>query len=115
MEIALVLLFGAAFSWVTLVILIAIGQKLADLSVPPWPETLWKLAVIAIVYNALAAVLEPVNWLLSIVIGAVVFWTLMVKWFQVDFLGATILVVLSTVIQFALLAALGGVIVRIVG
>jgi hypothetical protein len=40
MEIALVLLFGAAFSWVALVILIAVGQKLADLSVPPWPETL---------------------------------------------------------------------------
>lgn len=65
--------------------------------------------------NALAAALDPVNWLLSIVISAVVFWTFRVKWFQVDFLGATILVFLSKVIQFALLAALAGVIARIVG
>ena len=39
-------------------------------------------------------------------IVAVVFWIFMVKWFQVDLLGAIILVVLSMVIRWAMLATI---------
>ncbi len=102
------ILFGFLFSWISLVILIAIGQNLADLSVPPWPETLWKLAVIAAIPNVFV-ILLPLNPFLGGLIMIVVFWTFMVKWFQVDFLGAIILSVLSALIRMGLLAALAGV------
>jgi len=109
MEIYIFVLLGMLFSWVSLVILIAIGQNIADLGVPPWPETLWKLAVIAIVPDLLIIFL-PLNVILLNLIVVVVFWTFMVKWFQVDFLGAVILSVLSWFIRFAMLAAIAGVI-----
>jgi len=109
MEIALLMAAGLLFSWLSLVILIAIGQNIADLSVPPWPETLWKLAVIAIIPEIIILSV-PLHAILVNLIVMVVFWTLMVKWFQVDFLGAVILVVLSWFIRLAMLAALSGVI-----
>lgn len=105
MEILILVLVGTFLSWISLVILIAIGQGLADLSVPPWPETLWKLAVIAAVVDVLTIAL-PLHPLLTSLIVAVVFWIFMVKWFQVDLLGAIILVVLSMVIRWAMLAAI---------
>ena len=105
MEIFLLILLGTFFSWISLVILIAIGQGIADLSVPPWPETLWKLAVIAAVVDVLTIAL-PLHPLLTSLIVAVVFWTFMVKWFHVDLLGAIILVVLSMVIRWVMLAAI---------
>ncbi|MBT3199878.1 MAG: hypothetical protein HN350_08170 [Phycisphaerales bacterium] len=107
MEILIPLLFGIFFSWISLVILIAVGQNIADLSVPPWPETLWKLAVVACVPNILVMLL-PLNPILTGLIVIVVFWTFMVKWFDVDFLGAIILSVLSMIIRAALLMAIEG-------
>ena len=107
MELLIVILFGTLFSWISLVILIAVGQNLADLSVPAWPETLWKLAVIAAIPNILV-VLLPLNPILTSLIIIVVFWTFMVKWFQVDFLGAVILSVLSAIIRAVLLATIAG-------
>ncbi|MDP6045416.1 MAG: hypothetical protein QGH94_02630 [Phycisphaerae bacterium] len=104
---AIIILFSILFSWVSLVIVIAVGQNIADLSVPPWPETLWKLAVIAIVSN-LIVVFLPLGPILSALILIVVFWTLMVKWFQVDFLGAIILSAISAVIRWALLGLING-------
>ena len=95
-------LLGTFLSWISLVILIAVGQGIADLGVPPWPETLWKLAVIAIVGDALVILLPP-NVLLVNLVAAVVYWTFMVKWFQVDFQGAIILALLSRFIRVALI------------
>jgi len=114
MELFIFILLGMFFSWVSLVILIAVGQNLADLSVPPWPETLWKLAVIAVVPDLLIIFL-PLNALLTNLIVIVVFWTFMVKWFQVDLLGAFILSFLSMLIRFAMLAAISSVVLGIFG
>ncbi|MCP4378770.1 MAG: hypothetical protein GY794_21660 [bacterium] len=105
MELLLIILVGTFLSWVSLVILIAIGQGIADLSVPAWPETLWKLAVMAAIPNALV-VLLPINEILAGLIIIVVFWTLMVKWFQVDLLGAIILSVLSAAIRWAMVGTI---------
>lgn len=98
MDIYVAIVLGTFLSWISLIILIAIGQGIADLSVPPWPETLAKLAVIAAVADALV-ILLPLNLLLTNLVVAVVFWTFMVKWFQVDFLGACILAILSVGIR----------------
>ncbi len=113
MDLYAFILLGMFFSWVSLVILIAVGQNIADLNVPPWPETLWKLAVIAIVPDLLIITL-PLNPLLLNLIVIVVFWVFMVKWFQVDFIGAVILSVLSWFIRFAMLMAIAKVVQGIV-
>ena len=109
MEILIFILLGTFLSWISLVILIAIGQNIADLSVPPWPETLWKLAVIAIVPDLLIIALPLHPFLLNLIV-IVVFWTFMVKWFQVDFMGAIILAIMSWFIRAAMLMAIRGIV-----
>lgn len=49
-----------------------------------------------------------IQHLLTRLIVAVVFWTFMVKWVQVDFLGAVILSVLSVFVRMGLLLVLTG-------
>lgn len=44
MEYVLGFLIGTAVSWVSLLIVMPIAQRLAEFSMPPWPEALWKLA-----------------------------------------------------------------------
>jgi len=95
-------LLWTLISWISLLIIIPISRKLADFSMPPWPETLWKLAVVAASGNLLTIVLNPVNVVLSWVAGAVVFFVFMVKWFHVDLFGAVIIVVVTVVVRIAL-------------
>ncbi len=94
-------------SWISLLIVIPISRKLADFSMPPWPETLWKLAVVAASGNLLAIVLGPVHFVLGWIAGVVVFFIFMVKWFHVDLFGAVIIVVVSWVVRIALSCSLG--------
>ncbi len=111
MEYVLVFLIGTVITWVSLIIIIPIAQKLAEFSMPPWPETLWKLAVVAAAGNIISVALDPLHHLLSWAVGFVVFWALMVKWFDVDLFGAVIIVVVSWFLRLVLvglfLGALG--------
>ena len=113
MEYALAFLVGTAISWIGLIIVIPIAQRIAEFSLPPWLETLWKLAVIAGAGNLVAILLDPVHFFLSWVVGFVVFWWLMVKWFDVDFFGAVIIVVVSWVIRILLMALIMGALIGI--
>lgn len=100
-------LVGTLISWISLLIVIPISRKLADFSMPPWPETLWKLAVVAASGNLLTIVLDPVHFVLGWVAGIVVFFVLMVKWFNVDFFGAVVIVVVSWIFRIVLISTLG--------
>ena len=111
----LMFLIMTLISWVSLLIVIPISQKLADFSMPPWPEALWKLAVVAASGNLLAIVLDPVNVVLSWIAGFVVLWILMVKWFHADFLGAVVVVLLSWIFRIVLILALGSLIAGLGG
>lgn len=97
MDYLLHFLLGTAISWITLLIVIPIAQKLADFSMPPWGETLWKLAVVAAAGSAVAVVVNPINVWLSWIVGAVIFWIFMVKWFDVDLFAAGVIVAVSWV------------------
>lgn len=102
MTFLVVFLLGTFISWVSLLIVIPIAQKLADFSFPPWCEALWKLAVVAAAAN-LAEILgslasEMIGW----IAGAAVFFALMYKWFDVDFFGAIIIVFVSWVLRILL-------------
>ena len=101
---------ASLISWVSLLIIIPIARKVADFSMPPWPETLWKLAVIAAAGNGVAVVLDPLNTFLSWAVGIFVFFGLLYKLFDVDFFGALVIVVVSWLVRVFLLAALIGVI-----
>lgn len=100
------LLIDAAASWVVLVLVVRIGGRIADITIPPWPETLWKLAVVAAVSVGVGYGLDQVNGFLSIVGTAIVFWTFMVKWFDADFFAACVLTVISWFVKFGLILAL---------
>ncbi len=102
MEYVLGFLILSLFSWVLLLIVVPVAQKLADFSMPPWPETLWKLAVVATAVNLVAIALDPVNAIVSWVVGAIVFFFLMVKWFDVDLFGAVIIVFVNWMVRIFL-------------
>ena len=109
----LAILLGTIVSWVTLLIVVPIARKLADFAWPPWPEALWKLAVIALAGNVITVALDPVNALLSWAVGGVVFWVLMVKWFEIDLFGAIVIVFVSWIVRVVLMVHLLGALVAI--
>lgn len=60
---------------------------------------LWKLAVVAAAVIGLNMALTPVNWFVGLVAGAIVFFALMVKWFDIDVFGAIVIVIVSRVVS----------------
>lgn len=100
-----VLVYGVAFiaftiaSWVVLLLAIPIAQKLAQFSMPLWPEALWKLAVIAGATNAASMALAPINFWLAAIAGTAVMWVLLAKWFDVDFFGMMVVVFVTMVVR----------------
>ena len=60
-----------------------------------------ELALVAAIVNAVSVGLGPVNGILAWIASSVVFWILMVKWFDVDLFGAVIIVVVNMIISFA--------------
>jgi len=85
--------------WISLIVLIAVAQGVADLGVPPWRETLWKLAVVAGVCNITTALLDPVQPIVALLVAWVIFWIFMVKWFAVDFFAAVVLTVFAAMLN----------------
>ena len=106
MNIVLGLVIGTAISFVTLVIVVVIAHKWADISVPPWPEAIWKLAAVAAAANVASMALDPVNGFLGWVAGVAAFWTLMVKWFDVDLFGAMVIAVATWLVKWFLVLSL---------
>ena len=106
MEYAITIVIGSLVSWLILLIVVPISQKLADFAFPPWGEALWKLALVALACTAVETGLGPIHWLLAWVVSAILFWVLMVKWFQIDFFGAVIIVIVSWVTQRAIMLVL---------
>ena len=97
-----VFLIMTALSWVTLVIVVYLGQNLADLSVPPWPEAVWQLAIMAAFSNLATLLLAPLIGCASWAVGVVVLWVLLAKWFDMDMFGAVVLCVISWLVRYFL-------------
>lgn len=106
MEIFMTILLGTLGTWVTLMIVVPIAGRLAGFSFPGWATAAWQLAVIALVTNAVTALLAPVSGLLSWLAGFVVFWGLMVKWFDMNLLGAVLVVIISMLVRIFLVGAI---------
>jgi len=113
MEYLTAFVVGTVISWVSLLVVIPIAQKLADFSMPPWSQALWKLAVVAAAGNVVAVALDPVNFWLSAGVGGAVFWLIMWWWFDMDFFGALIAagvsMILRSVVGAIMLALIGSV------
>jgi uncharacterized membrane protein YagU involved in acid resistance len=108
MEYFLGFLIGVVITWVILMIVIPIARKLADFSMPPWPETMAYLAVIAALVNAVQLGLGLVNVFAALIVSAIVFFTLLYKWFDIDLWGAIIIVVVSWAVRWFLTMVLLG-------
>lgn len=98
MEYVVAFLVGTVLQWVVLLIVIPIAQKLTDFSLPPWPERMWKLAVVSAATVGISLLLMPVNWFPALVVGAIAFFGLLYKWFDIDLLGAIVIVIASRVV-----------------
>ncbi|KKL79617.1 hypothetical protein LCGC14_2013040 [marine sediment metagenome] len=112
---AITVLLGTLIMWLSLLIIVPIAQKLADFAFPPWSEALWKLAVIAGVCNVASVALDLVHPWLALVVGAIIFWVFMVKWFQIDFFGAVIIVVVSWIARALVTGIVVGALVTALG
>ena len=101
---------GSVISWILLLIVVPIAQRLADFGLPPWPEMLWKLGVVVVAANAASEALGMVHFFLAWIGGAVVFWVFMVKWFEVDFFGAFIIIAVTVIVRAWLVFLLMGIV-----
>jgi len=106
MEIVLGTLIGAVGTWITLLIVVPIAGRIASFSFPGWGTAVWKLGVIALATNVLSTLVGSFNGTLGWIVAVVVFWVLMVKWFDVDFLGAVVIVVISWLVRIFLVGAI---------
>lgn len=106
MEFILLILLGTAITWVTLMIVVPIAGRLAEFSFPGWATAAWQLAVIALVTNAASVLLAPVSGILSMIASAILFWGLLVKWFDLNLMGAVLVVVISWFVRMALVGML---------
>lgn len=106
MEYVLAFVLGTVVSFVVLMLAIPIAQKFGDFALPPMGERAAKLAAIAAGVNLIDIALRPFSPIAAWVLGVIVFWVLMVKWFQVDFLGAVVIVVITWVVRIVLMGSL---------
>jgi hypothetical protein len=102
-------LIGTFLSWVSLLIVVPISQRLAEFSFPPWEEALWKLLVVAAAASLVSTVVGSFSGFLALIVGGIMFWSLMVKWFDVDMFGAIIIVVITRALNYGLLVAVAGI------
>ncbi len=91
--------FGTFISWVTLLVVLPIAQKLADFGLPGWRDLLWQVAILAAATNLVYVALMPIHFALAWLSSLVVFWVLMVKWFRVDLFGAVVIMVVHFVLR----------------
>ena len=96
-------------------IVIPIAARFAGFGFPGWANAAWKLGVVAASIEVTSALLSPVSGLLALVATAIVFWTLLVKWFDVDLFGAVVVVGVSIVVRIFLVGAIVAMLVSAAG
>lgn len=99
-------LIGTLGMWITLLVVVPIAGRIASFSFPGWGPALWKLGVIALAVNVLSAIIGEFNGTLAWIAAVVVFWVLMVKWFDVDLLGAVVIVAVSWLVRMFVTATI---------
>lgn len=104
----LLFLIGTLLSWVSLLVVVPIAQKIAEFSFPPWDESAWKLLIVASATSLVSTAVGAFSTYLSWLVGAAVFWILMVKWFDVDMFGAVAIAFVTRMFNVALLLAAAG-------
>ena len=96
------IIVGSLFNWAVLMIMIPVASRIAGFSFPGLKESAWKLAVVVLATNLIAFALSPVIGMWAAIVNLVIFWTAMVKWFDVDLIGAVVIVVLSFLVNMAM-------------
>ena len=97
----LAFLIQVFLQWVVLMIVIPLTQKLAEFSMPPWGEAMWKLAVTALAMTGAATLVGALipSGLISWAVSTIVLWILLAKWLDVDGLGIWIIMIASVVVN----------------
>lgn len=102
MDFVLRLVIGVPLNWAALMLVIPLAARIAGFSFPGIKESAWKLAVVVLVTTVIALTLAPAIGFGASVINFAIFWTAMVKWFDVDLIGAVVIVVLSFFVNMAM-------------
>jgi hypothetical protein len=96
MDLLLPIIITTVILWVFLMIGLPIAQRITqDVSLPPFSETAWKLAVVAIACSVSFILLGHVYWIVSWGGTFLVFWVLVWKFFQAGFRAAVIVYVVT--------------------
>jgi hypothetical protein len=98
MEYVVAFLVYTTLTWITLLVVLPIAQKLADFGLPPLVDLLWQVALVSGIYTAVGMLCSPLGGFLGWLIPSIIFWVMMVKWFHVDLFGAIIIVVVNFIV-----------------
>jgi len=98
MEIAL----GILITWVLLMVIIPIAQKLGDFELPPMAERAWKLAIMAAALAVASALLGDTFFLIPFIVQFVITWTCMHFFFDADLFGVGMVYFVSMIVNWIL-------------
>ncbi len=107
MGMVLQIVVGAVLNWAALMVVIPLAARIASFSFPGLKEAAGKLAVLVLVTNAISVTLSPQIGIGASILILIIFWTAMVKWFDVNFIGAVVIVVLNAIVNFFLGVLIG--------
>jgi hypothetical protein len=109
-DVVLLFLLQTLATWVSLLIIVPLAQKLADFGLPAWGELLWKLAVTAAAYSITLGIVGLVSPWAARFVAIAPLWLLMRMWFDLDWFGLVVIVVgtwlLNTFVAVLLISAL---------
>jgi len=92
-------LVACVLTWVMLLAVVWVAQKLADFSLPPWSETLWKLAVISLAMNGPMMFTGFAFLLMGWMVGFVILWILLAKWLDMGGFGLALILIMSVILR----------------
>lgn len=98
-DLVLGILVAFVIQWAILMVVIPIAGRIAGFSFPGFKFAAGRLAVVVLATSIASAFLSPVSSLLAWAVSLVIFWVAMVKWFDVDLMGAAVICVVNFFVQ----------------
>jgi hypothetical protein len=106
MEYVLEWFIQVVIGWVGLLVTMLVAQRIADFSMPPLRDFLWKAAIVVAIVSAISIGLNLINGWVSFVATLIVFIGLMEKLFDLDFWQITAIVLVNRVLVFLVYMAI---------
>lgn len=86
-------------SWLSLLVILPVAQAFGSMCLPTWPDRIWRTGIVACAGTWAGMVAGMVHWALAPFACALVLWSLMRRWFDMDAYALVVTAILSWTLQ----------------